>query len=156
MIRKLFIVFAFALITQLISGCVDCNCGLVRTIPYTKKGLTLNILDASLPEPMIAKDSVIATSKFGLRMQVLTEDLALLKPAIKLGLMATANACSCPENDFIAQEDIASIQIFSNNDFDINHPKNKDLSLYFKVKTYNSLIAITDYIKQLKNVRQGS
>jgi hypothetical protein len=156
MIKKIFIVFALALSMQLISGCMDCNCGPVKSILYTKNGLTLSNLDSSLPEPMITKEAKIASSKFGIRMQVQTKDLAFRKPKLKFGLIATANACKCATDDFVAKEDIAALQIFSNNDFDISHPKDTDLSLYFNVKTYNSLISVKDYIQQLKNTTEAS
>ena len=156
MIKKIFCVFGFALVLQLISGCIDCNCGPTKNISYTKKGLTLTSLDASLPQPMIAKESKISATKFGVRMQVQIEELALRKSAIKFGLIPTANACKCALDDYIAKENIAMIQIFSDSDFDVNHPRNTDLSLYFKVKTFNSLIAITDYIKQPENLSLAS
>jgi hypothetical protein len=151
MIKKIFVVFSLALILQLISGCVDCNCGPVSKIHFTKKSFTLKNLDASLPQPMVSSAAIIASANYGMQIQLLTENLAVRKQNINWGLMQTAQACSCPEISFIAKEDITSIAIFSNNDFDASHPKNTDLSLYFKVKKPNLMVTIADYLKNLKD-----
>ncbi|TKC12265.1 DUF5034 domain-containing protein [Pedobacter polaris] len=156
MIKKIFFVFALALILQLISGCVDCNCGPIKTIYFTKKGLSLKNMDASLPQPMVTNAGIISSANYGIQIQLLTEQIALRKQRINWGLMQTAHACSCSEDNFIAKEDILSIEIFSNNDFDASHPKNTDLSLYFKAKRYTEMVSIADYIKSLKDFNGSS
>ncbi len=110
-------------------------------------------MDAALPQPMITSSNVISSTKYGIYIQLLTEQLALRKQHINWALIQTAQACSCAEDEFIPKEDILSIEIFSNNDFDASHPKNTDLSLYFKVKRYINLISIADYMKSLKDSR---
>jgi len=153
MIKKILFVFGLALISQLIGACVDCNCPPHQTIYFTNKGISLKNLDASLPQPMITNAGIISSANYGVQVQFLTEQVALRQQRISWGLIQPAYACSCAENNFIAREDILSIEIFSNHDFDNNHPKNTDLSLYFKVKRYNSMITIIDYINALKNLR---
>lgn len=49
-----------------------------------------------------------------------------------------------------------TLEIFSNNDFDASHPKNTDLSSYFKVKISNNLNTITEYIKYINKFYQTS
>lgn len=77
MIRKLFIVFAFALITQLIAGCVDCNCGPVQTFYTTTRTLFVNNIDSALPEPMVTNSAVINANNYGFKMQLLSDRVAL-------------------------------------------------------------------------------
>ena len=152
MIRKIILVFAFALISQLIAGCVDCNCQPSKTIYFTKKGLLLKNMDASLPQPMVSNAGIITSANYGIQIQFLIENLVSRKQQVKWGLMQSAYACSCVEDTFLPKEDILSVEIFSNNDFDSTHPKNTDLSLYFKVKRYATTIPIADYIKSLKDL----
>ncbi|RZK50897.1 MAG: DUF5034 domain-containing protein [Pedobacter sp.] len=156
MIKKIIFVFAIALSLQLISGCVDCNCGPVKDIYFTKKGLSLKNLDGSLPEPKVTKDSVIGSAKYGIQMQFATEQLALNYHKVNWGLMSTAMACSCEEDNVIGKEDILAVAIFSNNDFDASHPKNTDLSLYFKAKLNDAHIPIDDYLKTLKDLKHSA
>ncbi len=151
MIKKIFFVFALTLISQLIAGCVDCNCDPIRTVYFSKKNLSLKNMDASLPDPMLTNALIISSENYGIQFQLLTEQIASTKPRIKWGLIQTAHACKCAEDTRIAKEDILSVEIFSNNDFDASHPKNTDLSLYFKAKRLNSKISIAEYIKTLKD-----
>jgi hypothetical protein len=77
------------------------------------------------------------------------------KSQISVGLMQSAYACSCPEDNFIAKDNIALLTIFSNNDFDVAHPKNTDLSLYFNAKINNVMVPITDYIATINDQKYG-
>ena len=65
--------------------------------------------------------------------------------------MQSAYACSCNEDNFISKEDILSLKIFSNEDFDSDHPKSADLSLYFKVKKSNVMVPVANYIRSLRD-----
>jgi hypothetical protein len=152
MIKKMLFVFGFALISQLIVACVDCNCPDPQTIYFTNKGLSLKNMDKALPSPMLSSAGSIASANYGIRVQVLNDQLTTQKKSIKWGLMQAAYACSCDENYFISKESISAIQIFSNSDFDSSHPKGTDLSLYFKVNHYSGMITLTEYIKTLKDL----
>ena len=156
MIKKIIVIFGLALSLQLISGCVDCNCGPVKDIYFTKKALSLKNLDANLPEPRLTKDSVFASTRFGIQMQFVTEQVALKQHSVNWGLISAAMACSCEEDNIIGKEDISSVAIFSNNDFDTSHPKNTDLSLYFKAKWNNADMPIADYLKILKDLKHSA
>ncbi len=156
MLKKIFIVFAFALVTQLIAGCVDCNCGPTKKIYYTKKNPSLKHMDAALPHPMITKDSVIASDKYGIYLQMQTQQLIVRKQHTNWGLIQIAQACGCAEDEIIPTEQISAIAIFSNSDFDASHPKNTDLSLYFKVKRGKTVETMEFYLKYLKDSRYGS
>lgn len=147
MIKKLLFVFGFVLTLQIITGC--CDCEPIRKIYFTRKGLSLKNLDATLPQPGLTNDSVISSTKYGIQIQLLNTQLALDKKRINWGLIQQAQACKCAGDDFIPKENILSIKIFSTNDFDTSHPRNTDLSLYFKVKKYNTTVPITEYIKSL-------
>ncbi len=151
MIRKVLFVFLIAVVSQTIAGCVDCNCGPVKKIYFTRKGLSLKNMNSSLPQPMVADTGVIASANYGIQVWLQIEHLALRKRQINWGLIQTAQACSCAEDDFIPKEDILSVEIFSNNDFDATHPKNTDLSLYFKVINYKVITPIAEHIKRLKD-----
>jgi hypothetical protein len=151
MFKKIFFVLAFALAAQLIVACVNCNCAPIRTIHFTNKGILLKNMDAALPHPMVTNAGIISSSNYGIQVQLITEQLTLIKRRITWGLMQSAYACSCPDDDFITKEDISSLKIFSINDFDASHPKNTDVSLYFKAKRYNTMVTIDEYIKSLKD-----
>lgn len=151
MIKKIFFVFALALISQLIVSCVNCNCLPIKTVYYTNTALLLRNMDFSLAEPKISNAAIISGANYGIQIQLQTEIIVLNKKQIRFGLMQAAYACSCPEDDFIAKDNIASLKIFSNNDFDATHPKNTDLSLYFKAKRNNAMVTITDYIAAIKD-----
>lgn len=110
-------------------------------------------MDATLPHPMIAKDSVIASDKYGIYLQMQTQQLTVRKQYTNWGLIQIAQACSCAEDEFIPTEQISAIAIFSNNDFDAGHPKNTDLSLYFKVKRGKTVQTIEYYLNSLKDSR---
>nr|WP_255717817.1 DUF5034 domain-containing protein [Pedobacter sp. Leaf250] len=66
--------------------------------------------------------------------------------------MQSAYACSCQGDYLKSKEEIVSVKIISNNDFDSNHPKGSDLSLIFMLKRYynDELSSIKDYLKTLK------
>ncbi|SFH30137.1 DUF5034 domain-containing protein [Pedobacter insulae] len=151
MIKKVLFVFGLALIVQTITGCVDCNCGPIRKIYITKTGLTLNALDSSLPQPMVSQTGVIASANFGFQLLLRTAHVAVRKQQVNWRLIQTAQACSCAEDDFISKEDVLSVEIFSNNDFDASHPKNTDLSVYFEVKNYKTMVPLAEYIKRIKD-----
>lgn len=153
MIKKIIFVFALGLAVQTITGCVDCNCGPTKDVFFTKKSLSLKNIDSALPHPMVSTAAIIPSVRYGIQVQIATEQIALRKQSINWGLMQTAYACSCDVDDTIPKEDIVTIEIFSNNDFDASHPKNTDLNLYFKVKHYNNLFSIVDYIKFIKGSR---
>lgn len=150
MIKKVLFIIALGLSLQLITGC--CDCDPIRKIYFSKKGLSLKNLDATLPLPGITNDSIISSAKYGIHIQLLTTQLALDKKKIKWGLIQSAQACKCASDDFIPKENILSVAIFSNNDFDAIHPKNTDLSLYFKAKRNSSFVSIIDYLKLVKDV----
>ena len=152
MIKKILFVFGFALMAQLIVACVNCNCPPIKTIYFTNKGMSLKNMDVSLPQPMVTNSGIISSVNYGILVQLIAEPLTLNKRGITWGLMQSAYACSCPEDNFLAKEDILSLKIFSNNDFDASHPKNTDLSSYFKAKKGVTLISITDYIKSSKDL----
>ncbi|TCD12552.1 DUF5034 domain-containing protein [Pedobacter frigidisoli] len=152
MIKKILYVFILALMAQLIVACVNCNCPPIRTIYYTNKGISLKNMDSALPQPSVTNTGIIASTKYGIQIQLLTQQLTLSKPQISWGLMQSAYACKCPEDDFIAKEGILSLKVFSDQDFDSTHPKNTDLSLYFKAKRYDKLLPIIDYIKSSKDM----
>ncbi|TBO41958.1 DUF5034 domain-containing protein [Pedobacter kyonggii] len=152
MIKKILFVFGLALMAQLIVACVICDCPPVKTIYFTNKGASLKNMDSALPQPMIANSGIISSANYGIQVQLLTAQLSLIKPAITWGLMQSAYACSCSDDNFIAKEDILSLKVFSNNDFDVNHPKDADLSSYFKVKKGVTLISIDDYVKSSKDL----
>ena len=150
MIKKVLFVFVIALVSQTIAGCVDCNCGPIKKIYFTRKGLSLKNMNSSLPHPMVTDTGIISSANYGIHVRLLIEHLAVRKQHINWGLIQTAQACSCAEDDFIPKEGITSVEIFSNNDFDATHPKNTDLSLYFKVKNYKVTTPIAEHIKRLK------
>jgi len=158
MIKKIFFVFVLALMSQLIVGCVDCNCGPYKTILFTNKGLSLKNLDSNLPQGSVASAGIIPSVKYGIQVQHLTENVTLRKPQIRWGLIQSAYACSCQGDYLKSKEEIVSVKIISNNDFDANYPKGSDLSLIFKVKRYynDELSSINDYLKTLKLEYQGN
>ncbi len=151
MIRKVFFVFLIAIVSQTIAGCVDCNCGPIKKIYFTRKGLSLKNMNSSLPQPMVTDTGIIASANYGIQVRLQIEHLTVRKQQINWGLIQTAQACKCAGDDFIPKEDIASVEIFSTNDFDATHPKNTDLSLYFKVRNYKVTTPIAEHIKRLKD-----
>ncbi|WP_165501288.1 DUF5034 domain-containing protein [Pedobacter psychrodurus] len=114
--------------------------------------MSLKNMDVSLPQPMVTNTGIISSVNYGIQVQLITEQLTLTKPRITWGLMQSAYACSCNEDDFIAKEGILSLKIVSNNDFDTSHPKNTDLNSYFKAKKGSTMISIDDYIKSSKDL----
>jgi hypothetical protein len=156
MIKKILLVSAFTLILQFMAGCVDCICGPVKDIYFTHKGFSVNNIDASLPEPRISNTGVISSSNYGIQIRLQNENIAARKSSLNWGLISKAQACDCVVGDLIGKEDIAAIEVFSNNDFDANHPKNTDISLYFKVKHYGKMVPIAEYLKFLKETNQTS
>lgn len=147
MIKKILFVFGLALMSQLIVACINCNCPPVRTIYFTSKGLSLKNMDLSLPQPMVTNSGTISSANYGIQVQLQTTLLTMGTQHRTWGLMQSAYACSCNEDEFIGKEHILSLKIVSSNDFDTNHPKNTDLSLYFKAIKGATIIPIADYIK---------
>ncbi|KQB99520.1 DUF5034 domain-containing protein [Pedobacter sp. Hv1] len=155
MIKKIFFVFALALSLQLISGCVDCNCGPIKDIYWTVFGISAKNIDVALPQPTTTDVNVIASANYAIQIEIKKRQLVLRKRQINWGLIQTAQACDCAYN-FMDKEDVLSLEIFSTNDFDASHPKNTDLSLYFKVKKDQTLMSIADYIKSYNNLPSSS
>ncbi len=155
MIKKVFFVFALALSLQLISGCVDCNCGPIKDFYLTAFDVSAKNIDVTLPQPIKTDTNVIASANYGIQIEIKKRQFVLRKRQINWGLIQTAQACDCAYN-FMDKEDILSLEIFSTNDFDASHPKNTDLSLYFKVKKNQTLMSIADYIKSHNNLPSSS
>lgn len=151
MIKKIFFVLAFALVAQLIVACVDCDCPPYRKFTFTNKGISLNNLDASLPQPMVTTASTISSANYGVHIELITEVISWRKKRTSWGLMQSAYACSCAEDDYKPKEKILSLEIFSNNDYDATHPKNTDLSLYFNVKRNSGTVSIAKYLDSIKD-----
>lgn len=152
MIKKIFFVLGLALMAQLIVACVNCNCPPTRTIYFTNKGLLLKNLDLSLPQPMLTNSGTVSSANYGIQVLLQTVLLTKGKQHTNWGLMQSAYACSCDNDNFISKEAILSLKIVSNNDFDTSHPKNTDLSLYFKARKGATLIPIADYIKTSNDI----
>ncbi|RZK40473.1 MAG: DUF5034 domain-containing protein [Pedobacter sp.] len=156
MLKKIFIVFAFVLVTQIIAGCVDCNCGPIQTFYTTTKSLFVNNIDSTLPEPMITNSSIINAKNYGFKINLRSDRVALKNQKVNWGFIQAAYACSCAENVYKSKESILTLEIFSNNDFDANHPKNTDLSSYFKVKISQNLNTMPEYVKYINRLYQTS
>jgi len=153
MIKKILFVLGLALISQLIASCVDCHCTSPQTIYFTSKGTSLKNLDSSLPLPKVTSAGTIASTNYGIQIQLLTEQITLKKQQISWGLIQSAYACSCMEDDYIPKEEFSSLKIFSNNDFDDAHPKGTDLSLYFNAKSNDTMSSLADYLKSFKDFK---
>jgi len=156
MIKKVLFVIALGLSLQLITGCVDCNCGPNQTFHTTTKTLLVNNIDSTLPEPMTANSAVINANNYGFKMQLLSDRVAQKNQKVNWGFIQKAYACSCAEDIYKSKEHILTLEIFSNNDFDASHPKNTDLSAYFKVKIYNNLNTMIEYVKYINKFYQSS
>ncbi|MGM9474781.1 DUF5034 domain-containing protein [Pedobacter sp. GSP4] len=147
MIKKVLYILGLALISQLIVACVNCNCPPTRNIYFTNKALSLKNMDKSLPDSMVTNSRIISNANYGIQVRLQTTLLTMRKQQLNWGLMQTAYACSCNDDNFIAKERVVSLKIVSNNDFDASHPKNTDLTLYFKARKGVTMISIADYIK---------
>lgn len=153
MIKKILLVFGLALISQLIGSCINCHCTSPQTIYFTNKGTSLKNLDSSLPQPKVTSAGTISSTNYGIQIQLITQQITSRKQQISWGLIQSAYACSCVEDDYIAKEGFSSIKIFSDNDFDDTHPKGTDLSLYFKAKSDDTMISLADYLKSFKDFK---
>jgi len=153
MIKRIFFVLGLALMAQVIVACVNCNCPPTRTIYFTNSGLLLKNMDLSLTQSMVTNSATISSANYGIQVQLQTTLLTMGKQHANWGLMQSAYACSCNEDEFIGKESISALKIVSNSDFDISHPKNTDLSLYFKARKGATMISIADYIKSLKEFK---
>ncbi len=151
MIKKVLLIFVLGLSLQLITGCDICKCTPSKDINFTRSSLSLQNLDATLPHPYYTKDSVISSTKYGIQLRLNAIILASRPIPRSFGFIQTAQACSCPEPLFVAKEDVLAIEIFSTNDFNSSHPKNTDLSSFFKLKlSANNLLTIDSYFQYLK------
>lgn len=152
MIKKIFFVFALAFTLQLISGCVDCHCGPIKDANLDIIGLAVKNMDNALPYPRVTNASAVTSANYGIQIGLATKQLVFKKQNINWSLIQTAQACSCANPNIILKQEVVSIAIFSNNDFDANHPKNTDLSAYFKAKSNDSpaMLTIAEHLQAVK------
>jgi hypothetical protein len=155
MLKKIALIFVLGFTLQLITGCVDCNCSKPEDILFTRNSMSLISLDASLPKPYYATNSVISGSKYGIQIRLNSTIQVSNSIRGSFGFIQTAYACSCAEPLFIPKEYVVAVEIFSDNDFNSFHPKNSDLSSYFQLKLPNdNIFTIADYLQYLKKFPQ--
>ncbi|HRP90899.1 MAG TPA: DUF5034 domain-containing protein [Edaphocola sp.] len=151
-INKILVVLLFPLIAEVMISCCDCIDSLIGH--YTNKTMIVKNLDNSGPNPLTTTTNSVPKEAFGIRVQLTRERTACLAPPQSFFIQsAYATSCKCPPpNQLFAQDSVVTIQIFTLNDFDPNHPANSDVSDYFKVFEGSTFSTITDFIKKKKTV----
>ncbi len=154
--KKVIIVFILALGLQFVTSCnTNCRCSPVRDIYYTNSGVTVKNLDSKLPVPFVTTSKIIAGANYGIQIELQIQQLVRRKQNVNWGLIQSAYACSCIGDNYLAKESILSVEIFSNNDFSSDYPKNTDLSSLFKIKANNSTTTIEEHTKLINNHKYG-
>lgn len=151
-INKILFVLLFPLIAEVVISCCDCIDPLIGH--YTNKTIVVKNIDNSGSEPMTTTANSVPKEAFGIRTQLNREKTACLSPSKSLFVQtAYATSCDCPPpNQLLARDSVTTIQIFTLNDFDTNHPANSDVSDYFKVFKGSSFSTIADFIKKYNTI----
>lgn len=151
-INKILFLLLFPFIAEVAVSCCDCIDPLIGH--YTNKTILVNNIDNSGSEPITATANSVPKEAFGIRTKLNREKIACLSPS-KSFLIQTAYATSCgcpPPNQLLAKDSVTTIQIFTLNDFDTNHPANSDISDYFKIFKGTSFNTITDFINMYNTI----
>ena len=151
-INKILIILLFPFIAEVIISCCDCIEPLIEH--YTNKTLLIKNIDNSGSEPVVTTANSVPKEAFGIRTKLRREKVAFLKPTKSLFIpTAFATSCDCPpEKQLYARDSIISIQLYTLNDFDTNHPSNSEVSDYFKIFQGASFSTIKDYLTKYNTV----
>lgn len=145
-INKYLIVLLFPLISLIVASCCDCIDPIIEH--YTNKTITVKNIDNSGMLPEVTNANSVPKEAFGIRVQLNREKTAYLN-SFKLFFIqpAYATSCDCPPlNQFEARDSVITIQVFTLNNFDINHDANADVSAYFKVFEKSTFSTLTEFI----------
>ncbi|WP_221390570.1 DUF5034 domain-containing protein [Dyadobacter sp. NIV53] len=151
-INKILLLLLFPLMAEVLVACCDCTDPLIGH--YTNKTIVVNNIDNSGSEPMTTTANSVPKEAYGIRTQLNREETACLNPFKYLFIQtAYATSCGCPPpNQLLARDSVIAIQIFTLNDFDVNHPANSDISDYFKIFKGSSFSTIANFIKMYNTV----
>lgn len=151
-INKILFVLLFPLIAEVVISCCSCIDPLIGH--YTNKAMIVKNVDNSGPEPLTTMANSVPKEAFGIRVQLTRERTACLSPSQSFFVQsAYATSCECPPpNQLLARDSVTTIQIFTLNDFDTNHPTNSDVSDYFKVFKGTAFSTIADFVKKKNTV----
>lgn len=146
-IKKIIIIFLFALIVQLIVSCCG-GCGEPLELHYTNKEIIISSLDNRGEVPLVSSSTTFIKTAYGIRINFTRENIACIKKTNTFFIQsANALSCKCPPDHYLPRDSITSLKIFTLNDFDSNHSANSDISDYFKVFKKNTFTPISSYLK---------
>lgn len=142
--KKLFrIILVFLALDLFIACCCHCE---DDAFYFSHCEMEVFHLDHSNETPVLAGASV-PKEAYGIQTKVtLVENTcALNRNSSFLFSSAYATSCDCPQSEFLL-DDIVSIQVFTVNDFNIDHPANSEISNYFKVLQANEYHTLGNFI----------
>ncbi|MFN6377784.1 MAG: DUF5034 domain-containing protein [Flavobacteriales bacterium] len=147
---KILFILMFPLISELLVSCCDCGEPVIEH--YTNQSLAIENLDNSGSDPIIATSPSVPKEAFGIKVIISQEKLACFySPKYHFIPTASAFGCGCDiPYQLIAKDTLQSIEIFTMNDFDSNHPSNSDVSHFFKVFRGNSFDTLSEFLNSYK------
>lgn len=152
--RKILLFLLLPLIAETVISCCHCLEPVLKR--YTNKTLLIDNLDNSNNEPVISTSGSVAKTAYGIRIHLSREKIACINRSRSVFIQsAFAYKCDCPPpNQFLPEDSITSIKVFTVNDFDATHSANSDISDYFKVYTAYlfTFTTIPDYLRNTSPV----
>ncbi|KAF0130052.1 MAG: hypothetical protein FD155_1838 [Bacteroidetes bacterium] len=139
--NKTVFVLAMILLLKVLTSC--CECLESSIFRYTFNSIETVHINNAGEKPIFVNDGTISKEAYGLLIRL---SLSQIAAGSRLSGFSSANAmrCDCPpEMQYIAQDSLAGIRIFTLNDFDAAHLSDSDISDFFSV----NYASISDYLE---------
>ncbi|RAW00347.1 DUF5034 domain-containing protein [Pseudochryseolinea flava] len=129
----------------------DCDGDFGNTYQYTHKLLEVKNLDYSGTQPSVVLEGDVSKHAYGIRLAIQREMVARITGPVKFSVFSPLYATDCPPNEYVGIESIASIKVFTVNDFDDTHSAGSDVSNYFRVGNGANAMTLTKFLDQFGN-----
>ncbi len=143
--KKIIFILIFPLLVEILSSC--CRCPEVNHYEYSNCDITLQNLDNSGDNIIVAMSDSITEDNYGIRVAV-NRSLDVCKtydfPSIFIN---SATACSCPNDTWTARQEISSLKIYTINHFDTSHYAGSEVTEYFSAFSGDFSTDIDSFIK---------
>jgi hypothetical protein len=144
-LKKVVFILIMPFVAEVIIAC--CSCPRDRGNVYTHDYLVVNHVDNSGIEPRSTYAEDVSKHSYGIGLVVSRNIFSMKEDYTPSVFQAAQASCDCPPDRGIVPADaIKTIEVFSEHDFDVDHPAQSDVSNYFRVLDSSGLMTIQDFI----------
>jgi len=151
--KKIIFILLLPLLVEILSSC--CRCPELNHYEYSNCDITLQNLDNSGPNIIVAMSDSITEDNYAIRVAV-NRSLDVCEtynyPSLFIN---SATACSCPSDTWTPRQEIRSLKIYTINHFDSSHYANSEVTEYFSAFSGDFSTDIDSFIKNYNYEANG-